>query len=845
MNPQNTQWRKSLPARIVSVVLSILLLWATIGCLLLTIVCLSLSAYSHSGVPYDTLLVSTYDGTNGSDQSTTRYMLKQYIAVTQRDSAVGKDMYSKHFSHAATNLRFTVVDAEGEVVLSNNDQNLNESNALASAHEATAVRIGEERYEVQQHFDNLQEIFRVNLTQYMKKASDYHHWYFSNSIVDTAYQDGFLALVYTESVETLYFNTVAAANSYDYTEAYGDSVQWKIISPGNHNSGSSTTTTPTAESNSTTTAPANGSSTGNLGERPVTTSTTATTGADGGAMVEVQVTYNDRADNDYETIGLGDYYEYLEAGYHVELSDTELAQTLATGLDITIVGEAAQYEEYDLYLYLPREMTVDDAFASNIQLAEMLFSYRYILLGGIFICGLLTIAAMTGMCKVAGYVHDQDEPVCGWMHRIPYELLITVTVGVLAMALFAMDGLYYFSFSWKGIGIYIGGILLFLCAGAIYLLYTTAVRVKTKRFWESFITVRFLRFIYRLCSNRVAACILLTIGTGLLFLINAQAVISASNMPLFLLMTLALDFWVLLGLAYCIYAYEVLRGYTKRMEQGDFTMPKPPIPLIGIFKKHADSLTKVNEGIAISVAEQTKAERMRTALITNVSHDLKTPLTSIVNYVDLMKREPIENPTVTEYLDVLERQSARLKKLTEDLVEASKASTGNITVELQPTSIQVLAEQLIAEFEPRFSAKQLQIITNMPEEELFVSADSRLIWRVFDNLLGNVSKYAMPNTRVYLDVVKDADSVCVTLRNISQAVLHISPDELTERFVRGDASRNTEGSGLGLSIAKDLVRLQHGELQLQIDGDLFKAMVTLPVTAAPVRENIPPIDAPV
>lgn len=818
MNPQNIQWRKSLPVRVIFVVLSILLLWATIGCLLLTIVCLSLSAYSHSSVPYDTLLLSTYNGNYSNDYNTMRYTLEQYIVAAQQDSATDMELYSKNFSHTATNLRFMVVDTDGKVLLTNNTQNLNESNALASVHETVAIRVGEERYEVKQNFDNLQEIFSADLPSYLKAVNDYHHWYFSNNIVDAAYRSGFYAIVYTEYTDTLYFDSVVEANSFDYTKIYGETAKWEIVYPERSDSSYTTTAVITDSTGS----PEN--------------ATSHITGA-----IEVQITYNDRAAFDYNMISLEDYYDYLEQGFRVELADDELAKALENGLDIIIVGVAVQQEEYDLHLYLPQNMTVDDAFASNIQLAEMLFSYRYVLLGGIFICGLLTIAAMTGMCKVAGYVHDQDEPLCGWIHRIPYELLIVITSCMIIIAVASIDQIDSYSiFSWKGIGIYIGGILLSLCANAIYLLYTTAVRIKTKRFWESFIVVHFLRFLYHLCSNRVAVCILLVVGAGLLFLLNALAVMS--SMPIFLIIALQLDFLVLLGIAYCIYAYEILRSYTKRMEQGDFTLPKPPIPLVGVFKKHTDSLTKVNEGIAISVAEQTKAERMRTALITNVSHDLKTPLTSIVNYVDLMKREPIDNPTIVEYLDVLERQSARLKKLTEDLVEASKASTGNIPVELQPTSIQVLTEQLIAEFEPRFSEKKLQILLNMPEEDLFVTADSRLIWRVFDNLLGNVAKYAMPNTRVYLDVTKDTDSVCVTLRNISQAVLHISPDELTERFVRGDTSRNTEGSGLGLSIAKDLTRLQKGELQLQIDGDLFKAMVTLPRTAVPVRENPLPID---
>lgn len=175
MNPQNIQWRKSLPVRVIFVVLSILLLWATIGCLLLTIVCLSLSAYSHSSVPYDTLLLSTYNGNYSNDYNTMRYTLEQYIVAAQQDSAADMELYSKNFSHTATNLRFMVMDADGKVLLTNNTQNLNESNALASVHETVAIRVGEERYEVKQNFDNLQEIFSADLPSYLKAVNDYHH----------------------------------------------------------------------------------------------------------------------------------------------------------------------------------------------------------------------------------------------------------------------------------------------------------------------------------------------------------------------------------------------------------------------------------------------------------------------------------------------------------------------------------------------------------------------------------------------------------------------------------------------------------------------------------------------
>ena len=227
------------------------------------------------------------------------------------------------------------------------------------------------------------------------------------------------------------------------------------------------------------------------------------------------------------------------------------------------------------------------------------------------------------------------------------------------------------------------------------------------------------------------------------------------------------------------------------------------------------------------VAEQTKAEHMRAELITNVSHDLKTPLTSIVNYVDLLSREPMSSDTAEEYVDVLKRQAARLKKLTTDLVDASKASTGNLTVELQPTNVQVLLGQFSGEYDERLLERDLELKLSMPEEPLYILADGRQLWRIFDNLLNNACKYAMQGTRVYLDAAADAQAGTGTMKNISAAPLNVSPDELMERFVRGDASRHSDGSGLGLSIARSLTELMGGELRLTLDGDLFKALVSL------------------
>lgn len=788
MNTQNTHWRKSLPVRIASVVASVLLLWMTICSSLLVLICASMDAYSLAKVPYDSLLDTTYYTTN------TEQMISDYIRVTLNGYEDGIALYRKNFDHAETNLRFTAVNEAGEVVVSNNTQ-LNEQTALASRHRTVTLNTATEKYEVKQTFDTYDDIFQVNLTQYMQKAADYSHWYFTDDVVDTAYTNGFEALLVQElQVDTLKFSSVAEASSFDYKTAYGDDCTWNLA---------------------------------------------ASSSSDGeDTLVTV---YINRTETVSTTMKLEEYYANLEAGYHVVPADTALAQALAEGLNITIVGNATVMETYDLYLYLPHEMSVDDAFSSNIEIAERLFSYRYILLGGVFVCALLTVSAMIALCKAAGYVYDKDEPVCAWTHRIPYELLILFCGAALCLALTAVDASSYMGFSWMGMGIYIGGVVLCLCALAVFMLYTTAVRVKTRRFWSGFFTVRCVMFTYHLCCNRVLSCIALVIGAAFLFVMNVFVLRDASYLLLVLLILL-IDCWALLGAAYCIYAFEVLRQYVRRMEQGDFSEPKPPIPLVGQFRRYAESLQKINEGIGVAVAKQTKAERMRTALITNVSHDLKTPLTSIVNYVDLMKREPIENTTVTEYLNVLERQSARLKKLTEDLVEASKASTGNITVDLQPTNVQVLVSQLLAEYETRFVAKQLLPVVNLPEEPLYIAADGRLIWRVFDNLLGNINKYALANTRVYLDVAKQGNAVCFTLRNISEYALNLSPDELTERFVRGDDSRNTEGSGLGLSIAKDLTRLQNGALSLKIDGDLFKAMVTMPWLEQPAEHEAGPVE---
>lgn len=216
-------------------------------------------------------------------------------------------------------------------------------------------------------------------------------------------------------------------------------------------------------------------------------------------------------------------------------------------------------------------------------------------------------------------------------------------------------------------------------------------------------------------------------------------------------------------------------------------------------------------------------------MITNVSHDIKTPLTSIINYVDLLEKEEIDNPAIQEYIDVLSRQSTRLKKLIEDLMEASKASTGNLSIAWEDCDAQVMLTQTIGEFEEKLESNQVELIVKGSEEPFIISADPRHLWRIFDNLMNNICKYAQPSTRAYVNIEKKGQQGKVIFRNISRYALNIDSEELMKRFVRGDSSRNTEGNGLGLSIAKSLTELMHGEFELVVDGDLFKIVITFPV----------------
>lgn len=280
------------------------------------------------------------------------------------------------------------------------------------------------------------------------------------------------------------------------------------------------------------------------------------------------------------------------------------------------------------------------------------------------------------------------------------------------------------------------------------------------------------------------------------------------------------------ALCWWLYGWKRATDAAKRLAEGDLLHQTSLQHISWDMKRHIENLNAISIGMNKAVEEQLKSERFRTELITNVSHDLKTPLTSIINYVDLLKKENITDQPAADYIDVLDRKSQRLKALTEDLVEASKAAAGVLSVEMTPLDVNQMVQQTVGEYEERLAASQLSLVPAYLPKSAFIKADGRHLWRVMDNLLNNCCKYAMPGTRVYLDMTDRGACVDISIKNVSADPLNIPPEELMERFVRGDESRTAEGSGLGLSIAQSLCALMDAEFRIDTDGDLFKATVT-------------------
>ena len=440
------------------------------------------------------------------------------------------------------------------------------------------------------------------------------------------------------------------------------------------------------------------------------------------------------------------------------------------------------------------------------------------------LCGLLTLFCFCFSMAAAGHWQNHEGIHLTWLDKIPAD------VWIIALLSAFFIGWNTFYSEWGQVlfcAALIPVMLLFLCVFAAQCKAGTVIRGS--------LTARVLRLLWRILRGlavwlwRIVTGIPLVWKTALAGLGLALLEIGLYQMNYYGEYFLVLKIVELLAILAVALNLRTLEKNGQRLAEGDLTTPVDTRRLFGAFRRYGQAMNRLQSGMESAVQEQMRAERMKTELITNVSHDIKTPLTSIVNYVDLLKKEDIPSPIAREYIAVLDRQSKRLKKLTEDLVEASKASSGALPVDLQPTDVKVLFSQIVGEYQDRLADCHLTLVAQPPEGQPVVAADSKLLSRVMDNLVSNICKYAMPETRVYVSGTVADGQMTLSFKNVSRAELNISPDELMERFVRGDASRHTEGSGLGLSIAQSLVQLMGGTFRLSIDADLFRADVTLPL----------------
>lgn len=429
-----------------------------------------------------------------------------------------------------------------------------------------------------------------------------------------------------------------------------------------------------------------------------------------------------------------------------------------------------------------------------------------------------------------------DEVKPGFWQKIPLDVE-TAAIALAGCAFIAIGA----EFTYYGISPWNIAVIVTCCAGCYLVsfvwLMDFVVRFKLGKWWRSMLIYKCFAWIWRRMRrlgkkvirffqeniSLIWKAILILGGISMLegFGILVTGYSPEAELPIWFLYRAATVVVILLGI---VQANKLKEG-AKKLADGDLQEKINTEKMFWEFKKHGDALNSIHDGISVAVEKRMQSEHFRTELITNVSHDIKTPLTSIINYVDLLQKEEIDNEKAKEYLEVLSRQSARLKKLTEDLIEASKASTGSMPVQMERMELGVFLTQTVGEFEEKITASGLHVVMHKPEREIFVSADGRHLWRVVENLVQNICKYAQPGTRVYIDLDETEKEAVISFKNISQYELNISGSELMERFVRGDASRHTDGSGLGLSIAGSLMELMGGKLEIVVDGDLFKVVL--------------------
>ncbi|MDD3368339.1 MAG: HAMP domain-containing sensor histidine kinase [Lachnospiraceae bacterium] len=536
----------------------------------------------------------------------------------------------------------------------------------------------------------------------------------------------------------------------------------------------------------------------------------------------------------------GKYILYFPANMQYE-SNTSVRE----GILLSNLAEYSYVYPDNVKIWFAVDTTypVTDAFSSALHSYNEFMPYWGTYFGISATCMAGYLILLVYLCCKTGRKLNEDGTLTyeeNLFDRIPTEvalILAGITVTVLSVMIMGAVSLIQNmdTLSEDTILCIVGGISFISGAAFLYFFYSLIRRFKAKTLWKNSLCCRLTGCIKRAVwflydnSNAIAR---VEIPFGIWFVVNLSLIFLGFNTGslFFIVVAVVMDGFVLLILAKeQIDRNQILDGVGK-IREGNLEYQIPTEKMHGANKQMAEAVNQVGDGIRQAVETSMKDERLKADLITNVSHDIKTPLTSIINYIDLIKRENIQDDKIKGYVGVLDAKSQRLKQLTEDLVEASKISSGNITLYFEHINLMELVNQGIGEFSEMFATHGLTVITSCGVEKPVINADSRRMWRVLENLLKNIYKYALEGTRVYIDLqeetVEDQDMIVLSLKNISAQALNINANELTERFIRGDVSRSTEGSGLGLSIAKNLTEAQHGTFKIYLDGDLFKVTMT-------------------
>ena len=537
---------------------------------------------------------------------------------------------------------------------------------------------------------------------------------------------------------------------------------------------------------------------------------------------------------------------FKEKAYAVVYPELSECVTNIPGADLQVwnhtIDQSFDTKDFVFAVSVDTKFSVADSMADEAENYETYSKLMFPMLAGAIFGSVLWLIGMVWLTVTAGRRPEDEEIHLNGFDRWYTEIAAGTVIGIwLAGTIISGTLIANSSLGYSHVVVTV--IVICLICGtytmAWFLIgYLSLVRrIKAGTLWKNSLIRTVLKWIGK-CSGKLADFArafsrntaekikVLLVGGAFLFLQFLIIGCVFSGAGVFLLALMAVDVAVMIFAIRKADGQDRIMDGLKKISDGELQYKIKTDTLTGKQKVMAEYINNIGSGLDAAVENSLKKERMQTELITNVSHDLKTPLTSIINYVDLMKRENPTDPKIQEYLRILDEKSQRLKVLTEDVVEASKASTGNIKLEMNDIDFVEMVQQVIGEFEEKFKEKNLTMMVHFTDEPSIIYADGQRMWRVLENVFGNVVKYAMEGTRVYAEISNRNKKVTFSLKNISAQPLNISADELTERFIRGDVARNTEGSGLGLSIAKSLTELQGGEFKLYLDGDLFKVMIT-------------------